>query len=61
LEYILRATEMDTGKDYFDNMLLDLMGIEDDLVANGAPLEAVRHLQEAIRICREYSKIKFDY
>ena len=39
--------------EYWPGMLVDLGALEDDLVANGAPVEAIRHVQEAGRICRE--------
>lgn len=35
-------------------MIVDLEALEDDLEANGAPVAALHHVQEAIRICREH-------
>lgn len=45
---------MDDGLKYFSQMIVDLEALTDDLVANGAPIEAIRHVQEAIKICRNY-------
>ena len=55
----IRFSKMETEKDFFESMILDLQGMEDDLVANSAPVEAIRHMQEAIRVCKEHSKRKF--
>lgn len=44
---------MSLEEEIFGEMLLDLKGMEDDLVANRAPVEAVRHIQEAIALCDE--------
>lgn len=48
---------MDEGLKYFPDMIVDLEALEDDLMANGAPVAAVLHLQEAIRICREHQRL----
>ena len=40
--------------EYWPDMIVDLEALEDDLVANGAPVAAVRHVQEAVRICRDH-------
>lgn len=45
---------MESARDYFPGMIVDLEAIVDDMDANGAPVEAIRHVQEAIRICRQY-------
>ena len=45
---------MDDRIKYFPDMIVDLEAIQDDLVANGAPIEAIRHVQNAIKICRNY-------
>jgi len=44
-----------TGREeeHFSKMLLDLQGMEDDLVADGAPVKAVGHIQAAIMLCKE--------
>lgn len=48
---------METERSYYAMMLNSLCGIEDDLVANRAPLEAVRHVQEAVKLCQlDYKK-----
>ena len=39
---------------YWPDMLVSLGALEDDLVANGAPVEAIRHVQAAGRICRDF-------
>jgi hypothetical protein len=39
--------------EYWPDMIVDLEALEDDLLANDAPVEAIRHVQEAVRICRE--------
>ena len=48
---------MDERLKYFPDMIVNLEALEDDLVANGAPVQAVLHVQEAIRICREYHRL----
>lgn len=48
---------MDERLKYFPDMIVDLESLEDDLVANGAPVQAVLHVQEAIRICREHYRV----
>jgi hypothetical protein len=50
---------MKQKSEYFSEMLLDLQGMEDDLVANGAPVEAVRHIQAAIVLCKEEYQRKY--
>jgi hypothetical protein len=40
--------------EYWPGMIVDLEALEDDLEANGAPVAAIHHVQEAIRICREH-------
>jgi hypothetical protein len=47
---------MDERLKYFPDMIVDLEELVDDLVANGAPAQAVQHVQEAVRICREYQR-----
>jgi len=39
--------------DYWPDMIVGLEALEDDLEANGAPVAAIRHVQEAVRLCRE--------
>ena len=39
---------------YWPDMLVSLAALEDDLTANGAPVEAIQHVQDACRICREF-------
>ena len=48
---------MDERLKYFPDMIVNLEALEDDLEANGAPVQAVLHVQDAIRICREYYKL----
>ena len=47
---------MDDRLKYFPDMIVGLESLEDDLVANGAPMQAVLHVQEAIKICREHQR-----
>lgn len=49
---------MDEKLGYFPDMIVSLEALEDDLVANGAPIAAVLHLQEAIKVCREYYRAR---
>jgi hypothetical protein len=44
---------MKNESEIYHLMIIDLRAIEDDLVANGSPIEAVRGIQEVIRICEE--------
>ena len=47
--------------EYWPDMIVNLEALEDDLLANGAPVEAIRHVQEAVRICREhYGRVQSD-
>jgi hypothetical protein len=50
---------MKQEEEIFNEMLLDLQGMEDDLVANSAPVEAVRHIQAAIALCKEHYRKKY--
>lgn len=50
---------MNDEKEIFGEMLLDLEAMEDDLVANGAPVEAVQHIQAAILLCKEHFRLKY--
>ena len=40
--------------DYWPDMIVSLEALEDDLIANGAPVAAIHHVQEAVRLCREH-------
>jgi hypothetical protein len=46
-------------KEIYSEMLSDLEAMEDDMVANGGPLEAVQHIQAAIALCREHFQKKY--
>lgn len=56
----IRCLKVNKEEEFFRIMLLDLQGMEDDLVANRVPVEAVRHIQDAIEICRKYYDKKFN-
>ena len=43
---------MHDARTYYEIMLNSLSGMDDDLIANSAPKEAVWHLREAIRLCK---------
>ena len=43
--------------EYWPDMIVDLEALEDDLLANGAPVAAIHHVQEAVRICREHYRL----
>jgi hypothetical protein len=46
-------------KEYYIMMLNSLSGIEEDLGANQAPLEAIELIRKVISICSEDFKSKF--
>jgi glycine cleavage system aminomethyltransferase T len=50
---------MESERVHYELMLNALGGIEDDLVANRAPVEAIRHVQDAVLICKEDFKRRF--
>jgi len=50
---------MNRNAEIFSEMLLDLQGMEDDLVANSAPVDAVRHIQAAIALCKKEYQRKY--
>jgi hypothetical protein len=50
---------MNQEKEIFSEMLLDLEAMEDDLIANRAPVEAVQHMQATIALCKEHFQTKY--
>lgn len=50
---------MDKSEEYYNLMLNALSGLEDDLVANEVPAEALYHLRKSIEICSQDFRAKF--
>lgn len=47
------SLQISAEKQYYEEMLNSMGGLEDDLVANMAPLDALQHMREVVRLCRE--------
>lgn len=47
-------------RDYYEIVLNSLAGMEDDLLASEAPLEAVDHIRKALAICSADFKKRFN-
>ncbi len=50
---------MKSEKEYYTLMLNELQGVEDNMVANMAPLEAVQCVQRAIKLCLDDFREKY--
>jgi hypothetical protein len=47
------------AKQYYEEMLNGLFGLEDDLAANSAPAEAKKLLADLISVCRRDFEARF--